>query len=518
MGKQKGQLQLVSLGTLGEFEQDRVVNTPRSLEACRREGIDPEELLYIPPEAFTQPHLSVRLQHLHFEFFEAKRKEIVEIVKRARERVIEEEEGSIHKSRSTGSIKAHQKMFGSVVEQAKEKHLKMITRLLNYESLATEKLQEMQAQELEQAKLAAKKEKQRVKQERKAAEEKRLLDIKKLEEAKEEERQAKKKAVKLFQQDMDEAMRRQAQEDQEAQIRAKKKAKNEAKRIKHLIKMEENLSQQQAEREAKFLAKQAAEEERQRKLEQKKEKLKKKLQKIGKLREQKRSQVIDNVEARIDMKRQIFEQRQEELQRKARRYQHQLTTSVERLKSLSAERDDKIIRTRELAEQIQEEKRKLILQKSQEADIKVEKVKEILSENIEFKKHEEMLRSLKKEWNVRRRRRKEDYMKSKVKQKMIEDERRIQHFLKDRDFMIKQRQDFNTKHMLQKYEIKQALLRMAVTKKWDTEFLKSISQEERSVKTATSSQSRPHFKTKSFRPYDNSPKEEAPPPRISSPL
>jgi hypothetical protein len=518
MGKHKGQLQLVSLTSLDEFEQHRLVNTPRSLEACRREGIDPEELLYIPPDAFTQPHLSVRLQQLHFEFFEAKRKEIIAIVKRERENVVEEGLASVHKSSSTGSIKAHQKMFGSVVEQAKEKHMKMITQLLGYESLATEKLQERQAQELEQARIEAKREKERVLNERKAAEEKRLLEIKKLEQIREEERLDKRRALRLFEKDLEEELARQMQEDNEAKQRAKNKEKNEAKRVKHLQRMEANLLAQQAEKEAKLLAKLASEEERQKKLEEKKEKAKRRLRKLGRVRQEKRYQVIDNIESQIEQRRQEFERRQELMMKKSRRYQDDKVQSVEHFKSISAERDDKIQRTRELAEQILEERRKLIMQRSKEADLKVERQKQLLAENIEFKKHEEMLRGLKKEWNVRRRRRKEEYMNSKLKAKMSDDEKRIRRFLKDRDNMIKQRQDFNSQHMLQKSEIKQALHRMAVTKKWDTDFLKSITQEERPVKTATTLNSRPRTKASSSRRRLKSPGEEAPPPRVSSPL
>lgn len=517
MGKAKGQLPLVSLSNLDEFEQHCLINTPRSLEACKKEGIDPEELLYIPPEAFTQPHLSVRLQQLHFEFFEAKRKEILSIVKRAREQNLEDD-APVAKCSSTGSLNAHQRMFGSVVENAKEKHLKMITRLLNYESLATEKLQELQAQELEDAKLAAKREKQRVKRERKAAEAKRIEEIQKLEQARLEEKLEKKKATKLFQQDAMEAERKQKRDEEEAIARAKMKAKNEAKRIEHLQKMEENLATQFTEKETKLLAKRAVEEERQKKLEEKKEKVKKRLRKLGKLRERKLYNVISNAEARIEMKRQQFEERQAQMQGKAKRYQLSKAKSVERLRSISEDRDDKIKRTMELAEQILEERRQLIMQKSAEADLKVEKQKQLIAENIDFKKHEDMLRSLKKEWNVRRRRRKEEYLRDRAKQKMKEDERRIRRFLKDRDHMIKQRQDFNTEHMMQKHEIKQALLKMAVTKKWDTGYLKSISQEDRSVKTANSSQSRPLFITHSSRKHLRSPKEEAPPPRISTGL
>lgn len=39
-------MERVSLDTFDEFAEKAVLTSPRSVEACRREGISPEELLY----------------------------------------------------------------------------------------------------------------------------------------------------------------------------------------------------------------------------------------------------------------------------------------------------------------------------------------------------------------------------------------------------------------------------------------------------------------------------------------
>ena len=40
--------------------------TPRSSEACRRTGVDPRELVPLPPEVFKEPGQSDELQQLKF--------------------------------------------------------------------------------------------------------------------------------------------------------------------------------------------------------------------------------------------------------------------------------------------------------------------------------------------------------------------------------------------------------------------------------------------------------------------
>lgn len=520
MGKGKTLQQLISLANLDEFEETRLINSPKSLEACKREGIEPEELLYIPLEAFAQPHLSEQLQQLHHQFFEAKRKGILEMVKRTRANLLEEQGEIFQKSSSTRSLKQHQAMFGSVVEHAKEKHLKMMSKLLSYECSAAAKLQERQALDAKKAKKEAKLAKIKIKQERELAEQRRLAELDSLSRAREEENLAKRETLKRYQKELEETLQRQRAEEAEAKARAKRRFENEERRQKHLQKMEENLAAMQSARERKLMSKLAGEDERQRRLEDRKEKTKSKLKSLSQLREEKKAKVFDNIETIIEHKRGQFEQRQEQLYKKHLRFIEDKAMSIARIRHISSERDEKIAKTRESADLILEEKRKLIIQKAEEDDRKVEKQRDLQQESLEFKKHEEMLRGLKKEWNVRRKRKKDEYFNSLIRDKMKEEENRIKRFLQDRDSMIKQRQDFNTQHMMQKHEIKQALTKMAITKKWDADFLKSIGQEERSVNTATTQMSRHQFHSNrnSSRNRNSLPSIEAPPQRLSSPL
>jgi hypothetical protein len=55
------QKRIVSLENLDEFEEKLVVNTPRSLEACFKEGVEPEELFISQVKSFNS--LDSRLEY-----------------------------------------------------------------------------------------------------------------------------------------------------------------------------------------------------------------------------------------------------------------------------------------------------------------------------------------------------------------------------------------------------------------------------------------------------------------------
>lgn len=136
----------ISLESLDDYEQRRTVNTPRSLEACYREGIDPSELLYRPPEDFYEQGLSPRIQELNFNLFEAKRKDSVNLARQMRVKIIEAMDKTIQKSFSESKF-AIDANFQVQVERAQEKKMRAIRQLVTYETQATENMLEVQERE-----------------------------------------------------------------------------------------------------------------------------------------------------------------------------------------------------------------------------------------------------------------------------------------------------------------------------------------------------------------------------------
>ena len=61
--------------------------TPRSVEACGREGVEIRDLVYRPIESFVERTLAPRLIKLRYDFYEAKRRDLIDAIKKTRESV-----------------------------------------------------------------------------------------------------------------------------------------------------------------------------------------------------------------------------------------------------------------------------------------------------------------------------------------------------------------------------------------------------------------------------------------------
>lgn len=80
-----------SLANYDETNPKAVIDSPRSLQACRQEGVLPQELIFKPVEAFQERNLSPRLVKLRYDFFEAKRRDLLAAARRARDSILADE-------------------------------------------------------------------------------------------------------------------------------------------------------------------------------------------------------------------------------------------------------------------------------------------------------------------------------------------------------------------------------------------------------------------------------------------
>lgn len=80
-----------SLQGFDENDPKMCISSPRSLQACKVEGVLPQELIFRPIEAFQEKNLSPRLVKLRYDFFEAKRRDLLAAAKKAREQILAEE-------------------------------------------------------------------------------------------------------------------------------------------------------------------------------------------------------------------------------------------------------------------------------------------------------------------------------------------------------------------------------------------------------------------------------------------
>lgn len=64
---------LISIENFEDGENTREINSPRSLEACLRAGLDPSQLYAKPPEAFASKKLTKEMIEVKIDHFEKKR-------------------------------------------------------------------------------------------------------------------------------------------------------------------------------------------------------------------------------------------------------------------------------------------------------------------------------------------------------------------------------------------------------------------------------------------------------------
>ena len=77
-------MQIVSLETFDAYKSVARLNSPRSVDACKRQGIDPKELLYMSFEDYQNKikdkKLEKELVRLRWEHHEKKRKEKLRVL------------------------------------------------------------------------------------------------------------------------------------------------------------------------------------------------------------------------------------------------------------------------------------------------------------------------------------------------------------------------------------------------------------------------------------------------------
>jgi len=80
-----------SLDSFDELDPSASITSPRSLRALKLEGVLPTDVLYKPIEEFKERNLSPRLAKLRYDFFEAKRRDLLAAARRARDQILSEE-------------------------------------------------------------------------------------------------------------------------------------------------------------------------------------------------------------------------------------------------------------------------------------------------------------------------------------------------------------------------------------------------------------------------------------------
>jgi hypothetical protein len=465
--------QNVSLDRLEDFEQRRTVNTPLSLEACRSEGIDPSELLFKPRSAFDDLDLPDYVKDLEYEFYEKRRQETLSMVRKKRELLAKEE----HTRSQSGSRTMASPRFEGDLERAKEKHLKFINKIMASETVASEKMTELQREKARREEMEQRKREEEILAERKRTEDKHRAEIEAALHEKDQERNSRRQALKAFKQTLQE---KQEQEEKEKERKRQAEAERQARERERQAKIEQVLSAAQKalqEKEIRLLEKREKDKLRQQRLREQQDQLRARLSAQGQAAEKKRYQVLENLQAQLEDRRQEYYRRRQEERMKTERFLAEQRRSLESLRMSSSQRNDRIFKTRETSEKMLEENRKQILKKSSESDLKVAEQKQKLEQEMEQRRYRDMLKDLKKELNLQRFRRKQDYIAQQAERRLQEQYRRIDQFGRMKSQVLNRRLQLSTENEIKKFSMKESLYQMTVSKKWDFKLLKKIAEE-----------------------------------------
>lgn len=462
-----------SLLRMDEYDQRNLVSTPKSLEACKLEGVEPQELLYRQRDSFLEEAEDEQHAQLLYEFHEKQRQDILRLVKQRRQMLDDGLDRSSRQSKSSGNLH-HSGLFDKDVERAKEKHLKMITQIMGYEMSASSKLNELQKMQSERETLEQRKQRTIQIRMKRIAEEKRQREQELREQEQQEQKFAKRQAIREMEQELMESLRRAELEAKQQREREKKSLEKELQRREKRERVEEFLDMQTKQLEERLQTKFVDEERRQREIQRRREEVKLKLAQQGAQNDLKRKTVLENLQNQLEQKRRELQNKETRVQLQTMRYRTNVQERTRYLQTQSREKDVKIQRTREVAEEQLEEFRRKVNGKMTQSQISVEQQRRKELQKIQRKKWKEALKQQQRDWNVNRQRKKEEYERLQLVEELEEKQRRTELYLSARERMIKQRGELNTENDMQKFEIKQAMLRMALSKKWDPKAIEEI--------------------------------------------
>ena len=90
--KSKGlkDLKIITIDDAKRQDNKELINSPKSLEACKREGISPKELIHRPYSEFSNTVLRPEIAQMRYDYYENKRIELIKTIERERENIIQQ--------------------------------------------------------------------------------------------------------------------------------------------------------------------------------------------------------------------------------------------------------------------------------------------------------------------------------------------------------------------------------------------------------------------------------------------
>mmetsp|Transcript_149937 Transcript_149937/g.462865 ORF Transcript_149937/g.462865 Transcript_149937/m.462865 type:complete len:524 (+) Transcript_149937:143-1714(+) len=476
-----------SLISFDESNPKAVINSPRSLQACKQEGVLPAELVFKPIEAFQERNLSPRLVKLRYDFFEAKRRDLLAASRRARDSIIAEErrerenntnqldvlsrdsgltKGAILAINSDGLKLERQKLL-----RAQENERNWLKAALNNE-LNQLKILEADNQMLnEQAKNDADKNSEKARMMKELNDKRQQDEERKQMEAEARQKLEKQIAKEEFHKQQEELRKKtelEALKQKEAYERQMKEM--EKKKLSEIEKAEKKEAMYR-EQEARRAEMRAQDLKRQDIMEQQKVAL---MDQMSQKKEVRDMRIYQSVQTNMELeqkRREDFEERQRQDQVREERLMQARALEQEE----SAKRSFQTLMKRKViqeeAARRTEERRLQILEQQEEVEMRLLDHEQKKERYLSFKRELDGLRGRNKEINVERQRRKEEAMREAVAEQVRKKDEKIDAMSKERRRLWQIRQQAQLEAYRARELVKSEIMRQRIASKYDPKFL-----------------------------------------------
>mmetsp|Transcript_26716 Transcript_26716/g.61561 ORF Transcript_26716/g.61561 Transcript_26716/m.61561 type:complete len:524 (+) Transcript_26716:53-1624(+) len=436
-----------SLEGFDEYNIDQpILTSPRSVEACRRQGIEPEELVFRYLESFAEKDLSETVQRMRWEHYEGRRREKLSLVRDDRMQLVEQDwqpgqstkglgENLNRNENKSTALEREQRQ----IEAMKARRQADLDQMIAYEL----KLQEVQQDRMRQQQLEKQKEEQREIERQERVKEwealRRERELQKAEEEKRAERERKKLAAEEFRR---EKKRQELEREEEEQRKREAKLRDiehQQKREQHRLQTQAILEQQQAMIEVR---RKEMEEKDKRRLEAME------MQRLAQIVEHEEQRmrtamrIADAIEAQKNIvlkRRKDYEKRQHESEQRKLQFEQYRQQQLEEARIRGLQKQQEIVMVLDKMESIEEEKREATMRKEREAAEFMNRVRaDRLQEAAEHVEAQRLKQADKLE-AVERLKRIEAYKREQAKLKIIRDNERTQALRQAKEEMVEQR-------------------------------------------------------------------------------
>jgi len=475
-----------SLIELPEKPDRGLALTPRSLEACESEGIDTTELIFRPIEEFVDRQLSPRLVKLRYDYFEAKRKDLLALAVAAREKVLSSKRSSAmgrsgSSTETVTSAASNPKPDYGMLHMEREKLARLqegekrwLENCLNHELNLLRRMEAEDQRLSEESQDKSKKLMEESKRLKELNDRRRQIEEQKqkvLEAQQELEREKAKQAFSKHQEELKKLQEREERMKREAHERSIRDAEQRLKREAELTEQQDRMWQ---EKQTALASIQEHDKERLEIIERCKGSMMEKLQ-------ARRVAKAERVAKSMAMNRELEKTRKEELVKKlvADRDRDERLAIVKQehveesaKKSLQLMLRRKIIQDESLKRS--EERREEILAQQAELERRLKEHEIKKRRFMEFKQELEALKEKNKQLNVERQKKKEMYLRETYAKKVVEKDSKIESIYAERQQLWEQRRKTALESQKSRDFVKKSIMEMRIKSKVDSKKLESF--------------------------------------------